>query len=305
MAGNLSVETCGDLFARSSTQASSNYGVGTDGRIGLYVEEKNRSWATSSSANDNRAVTIEVANDGGEPDWHVSDKALKATIKLVADICKRNKIKKLLWKNDPNLIGQVSKQNMTLHRWFAAKACPGDYLVSKHPYIVSEVNKKLKSNSATDEEPYIVILQIGSSGSEVKTLQTNLNTVLGVKLTVDGDFGPATENAVKTFQKKYKLSVDGVWGPNSQKKMDEVLKSASSSSSTTTYTTGVYQVIADVNIRKGAGTNYAKVGIIKDKGRYTIVQIKTSGKYVWGKLKSGAGWICIKSPSKTYAKKVS
>ena len=303
MAGNLSVETCGDLFARSSTQASSNYGVGTDGRIGLYVEEKNRSWATSSSSNDNRAVTIEVANDGGAPDWHVSDKALASTIKLIADICKRNGIKKLLWQNNSALIGQVSKQNMTLHRWFAAKACPGDYLVSKHPYIVEQVNKSLGSGGSTPSPSSggstTTELGRGDKGDAVKTLQKNLNTTINAGLIVDGDFGKATETAVKNFQKKYKLTVDGIWGSASQKKMNEVLKSA------TTYTTGVYQVIANVNIRKGAGTNYAKVGVIRDKGKYTIVQIKVNGKYTWGKLKSGAGWICIKSPSKTYAKKVS
>ena len=75
MAGNLSVETCGNMFARSSTGASSNYGIGSDGRIGLYVEESNRSWATASSSNDNRAVTIEVANSGGAPDWPISSAA--------------------------------------------------------------------------------------------------------------------------------------------------------------------------------------------------------------------------------------
>lgn len=78
MAGNLSVETCGNVFAPSSRQASSNYGIGSDGRIAMYVEEKDRSWCTSSASNDNRAVTIEVANDGGaETGWHVSDKAYK------------------------------------------------------------------------------------------------------------------------------------------------------------------------------------------------------------------------------------
>ena len=69
MAGNCSVETCGNLFASSARQASSNYGIGTDGRIALYVDEANRSWCTSSNANDQRAVTIEVANNGGAPDW--------------------------------------------------------------------------------------------------------------------------------------------------------------------------------------------------------------------------------------------
>lgn len=97
MAGNCSVETCGNLFASSSRQASSNYGIGTDGRIALYVDEANRSWCTSSNANDQRAVTIEVANNGGAPDWPVSAKAYAALLDLVTDICKRNGIKRLVW----------------------------------------------------------------------------------------------------------------------------------------------------------------------------------------------------------------
>ena len=146
MAGNLTIESCGNLFASSSRQASSNYGIGSDGRIGLYVEEKDRSWCTSNSANDHRAVTIEVANDGGAPDWHVSDAAMNSLIKLCADICKRNNIKQLLWQGNKALIGQVDKQNMTVHRWFASKSCPGNYLYNKHSYIAAEVNKLLKSS---------------------------------------------------------------------------------------------------------------------------------------------------------------
>lgn len=150
MAGDLSIETCGNVFAPSSRQASSNYGIGSDGRIGMYVEEKDRSWCSSNSANDHRAVTIEVANDGGaETGWHVSDKAYQALINLVADICKRNNIKKLLWKGDKSLIGQVSEQNMTVHRWFAAKACPGDYLYNLHGQIADEVNAKLGTGTTT------------------------------------------------------------------------------------------------------------------------------------------------------------
>ena len=86
MAGNLTVEQCGALFASPAREVSSNYGIGTDGRIALYVDEANRSWCSSSPANDNRAITIEVANDGGDPDWHVSDKALAALINLCVDI---------------------------------------------------------------------------------------------------------------------------------------------------------------------------------------------------------------------------
>lgn len=167
MAGNLSVESCGNVFAPASRQASSNYGIGSDGRIAMYVEEKDRSWASSNAANDNRAITIEVANDGGAPDWHVSDKAMASLIKLCADICKRNNIKELKWKGDKNLIGQVDKQNMTVHRWFKAKACPGDYLYNKHGYIAAEVNKILNSGSvaptpapAADKKYYRV--QVGA-----------------------------------------------------------------------------------------------------------------------------------------------
>ena len=144
MAGNLTVETCGNLFANPSRKASSNYGIGSDGRIGLYVEECNRSWCTSSSSNDNRAITIEVANNGGaDQGWPVSDAAYNSLIALLVDICQRNGIKKLLWKADKSLIGQVDKQNMTVHRWFAAKACPGDWLYNRHGQIAAEVNAKL------------------------------------------------------------------------------------------------------------------------------------------------------------------
>ena len=140
--GQCTVETLGSIFAPESRKASSNYGVGPDGRIGMYCEEKDRSWCTSSSANDSRAITIEVASDTTHP-YAVTDKALAALIELCADICKRNGIKRLLWKGDKNLIGQVDKQNMTVHRWFANKSCPGDYLYERHSYIADEVNKRL------------------------------------------------------------------------------------------------------------------------------------------------------------------
>lgn len=150
MAGNLSVESCGNVFANKSRKASSNYGIGSDGRVALYVDEKDRSWASSNASNDNRAVTIEVANDGGAPDWHVSNKALSALIDLVVDICKRNNIKKLVWStNKNNRVKHLNGCNMTVHRDFAAKACPGNYLYNKHPYIVEQVNQKLNISTTS------------------------------------------------------------------------------------------------------------------------------------------------------------
>lgn len=152
MAGNLSVETCGNVFVNK--RASSNYGIGSDGRIALYVEEKNTPWTTGSdtpkyvngitgSMLDKHAITIEVANDGGAPDWHVSDKALASLVNLCEDICKRNGIKEMKWSADKNLTGRVDLQNVAVHRWYAPKDCPGNYLYGKISYVASEVNKRL------------------------------------------------------------------------------------------------------------------------------------------------------------------
>ena len=168
MAGNLTVERCGELFAKRTRMASSNYGIGSDGRIGLYVEEKDRSWCSSNKANDMRAITIEVANDGGAATgWHVSDAAMTSLIALVADICKRNGISKLVWSTNKNdRVNYRNGCNMTVHRDFKNKACPGDYLYGKHAYIAAEVNKRLgivesentqnsKVNHTTQQKSYV------------------------------------------------------------------------------------------------------------------------------------------------------
>ena len=154
MDGNVTVDACGKRFSKISTKASSNYGVDSRGYIACYVPEEYRSWATSNASNDHRAITIEVANDGGKnTGYHVSDVALNALIKLIIDICKRNGIKKLVWStNKADRINHRNGCNMTVHRDYAAKACPGDYLMSKHPYIVEKVNAAL-SGSVTPSTP--------------------------------------------------------------------------------------------------------------------------------------------------------
>lgn len=120
--------------------ASCNYVVGYDGSIGLCVEEKNRSWCTSSRTNDNRAVTIEVASDNFHP-YAVTDKAYEALIKLVADICKRNNIDRLVWSTSKNTrMNHLNGANMTVHRDYANKACPGDYLYNRMGDIANKVN---------------------------------------------------------------------------------------------------------------------------------------------------------------------
>ncbi|MDE7362814.1 MAG: peptidoglycan DD-metalloendopeptidase family protein, partial [Oscillospiraceae bacterium] len=134
-AGNITLQGFGSTF-NGTREVSANYGVDTQGRIGIYVEECDRAWTSSSADNDHQAITIEVANDGGAPNWHVSDAALEATIKLCVDICQRNGIAKLDFTGDKS-------GNLTMHKYFAATGCPGPYLESKFPYIANEVNKRL------------------------------------------------------------------------------------------------------------------------------------------------------------------
>lgn len=141
--GQCTVETLGNIFAPTSRQASSNYGVGTDGKIGMYVEEKDRSWCSSNAANDNRAVTIEAASDTKHP-YAVNDRAFAALLDLVTDICKRNGIKKLVWSTKKaDRVNHKNGCNMTVHRDYANKSCPGDYLYNRHGEIAAEVNRRL------------------------------------------------------------------------------------------------------------------------------------------------------------------
>jgi hypothetical protein len=122
----------------------------------MYVEEEDRSWCTSSSSNDHRAITIECASDTFYP-YRMNDCVIEALIDLMTDICQRNDIAELLWEADSDLIGQVDRQNITAHRWFANKSCPGDYLYNKYPEIVAEVNKRLskeEDDTMTGEEIY-------------------------------------------------------------------------------------------------------------------------------------------------------
>ena len=141
--GQCTAETLGNIFAPTSRQASSNYGVGTDGKIGMYVEEKDRSWCSSNAANDNRAVTIEVASDTKHP-YAVNDRAFAALLDLVTDICKRNGIKKLVWSTKKaDRVNHKNGCNMTVHRDYANKSCPGDYLYNRHGEIAAEVNRRL------------------------------------------------------------------------------------------------------------------------------------------------------------------
>lgn len=228
------VEQCGNVFAPSSRQASSNYGIGVDGRVGLYVDEGDRSWASSNKYNDHRAVTIEVANDGGAPDWHVSDASWNALVELCADICRRNGIDRLIWTGDAN-------GNLTCHYMFAATACPGPYLKGRMAELAAAVNAKLGGGSAPAPAPQPApSWSCGPLGSDLsmwgplftRELQRQRGTVVdGV---ISGQpranakyfwavedatrrFGSSGSDLIRSIQGLVGVAADGYYGPASIK----------------------------------------------------------------------------------------
>lgn len=302
--GQCSVETLGNVFAPESRQASSNYGVGVDGRIGMYCEEKDRSWCSSSASNDHRAITIEVASDTTEP-YAVKDVAYNATIQLVADICKRNGIKKLVWSTDKNTrINHLNGCNMTVHRDYANKSCPGTYLYDRMGDIAAKVNAILGADETTTDTTE------KDTGSTATTIKANdIVTINSDKATYyDGKTAvPAWVRKKQWIVKQVSgdravidKSVDGenaICSPINTKYLTVVKTTDTTEAAFTPY---LVKINTDaLNIRKGAGTNYAVTGCINDRGVYTIVAESTGqGATKWGKLKSGAGWIsldyCIK-----------
>lgn len=211
MAGNLSVETCGNVFASSARQASSNYGIGSDGRVGMYVEEKDRAWTSSSSWNDNRAVTIEVANDQIGGNWHVSDAAWNKLVELCVDICKRNGMTSLTWTGDKN-------GSLTCHYMFAATNCPGPYLKSRMAELARTVTARLGGSASTS----------GGSSSSSSSSKKSVETI--AKEVIAGKWGNGTD-------RKAKLEAAGYNYNTVQAKVNELLGvsggSSSSSSSQT------------------------------------------------------------------------
>lgn len=213
MAGSMSAESCGNFFAKSSTKASSHYGIGSDGTVFMYVNESDRAWCTggtkkfggkTGSQIDQMAVTIEVANPEAKEPWHVSDIAYEKLLDLVEDIARRNGLTEVTYKED-------GSGTLQAHRWYAAKACPGDYLMERFPEIARIVTERLSGWEGCDS-----------------VVATRRELPFTVKVTVER-----------------------------------------------------------LNIREGAGVDYAVVGVIEDCGVYTIVE--TVGN--WGLLKSGVGWI--------------
>ena len=279
--GQASVESMGSWFSNPQAKASCNYGIGADGRITLIVDEEDRSWCSSSPSNDNRAITIECASDSAHP-YAINDRVYKSLIALCADICKRNKIKELKWKADKSLIGKPDKQNMTVHRWFANKACPGDYIYNRLGQIAREVNARLgveNQNGPDDKKQNRPVEQVWY---RVRRAWNDAKTQIGAFHDIELAKKNADEHpGYSVFNEDDKCVYSG---------KDEKIK--------------LFKVRVDIpnlNIRKGPGTNYETTGDYTRVGEFTIVDIADGpgSKNSWGKLKSGAGWISL-----DYARKI-
>lgn len=268
--GQLSAETICDCFPAGG-EASCNYGIGTDGRVSLCVEEKNRSWCSSSNANDQRAVTIECASDKAEP-YAMNSAVYGTLIKLCTDICKRNGKRKLLWFADKDKsLGYAPKSDemvLTVHRWFANKSCPGDWLYARLGDLAAKVTAAIGSSTETPEVDTAVLYRVRKTWADSKS-QKGAYKILA--------------NAKKCVNENAGYSVFDESG-------NVVYTKASGFSS--------YMVrvsIDNLNIRRGPGTNHARSGQYTGIGSFTIVE-ESAGEGAdagWSRLKGGAGWISL------------
>ena len=274
--GQCSVETLGSIFLPTSRQASCNYGIGVDGRVGMYVEEKNRSWCSSSSANDQRAVTIECASDTTEP-YAFKDVVYQKLITLCVDICRRNGKTKLLWLGDKDKTLSYEPKSdemvLTVHRWFANKSCPGNWMYARMGNLAEKVTAQLGGSSGSTGTEDSQLYRVRKTWSDSKSQKGSYKILSNAKKCADANQGYSVFDA----------SGNLVYAP------------ASSTSETSDVPFTVQVSITDLNIRKGPGTDYAKTGKFTGKGVFTILEVK-SGKGStagWGRLKSGAGWISL------------
>ena len=230
--GQCSVETLGNVFAPASRQASSNYGIGADGKIGMYCEEKNRSWCSSSNANDQRAVTIECASNTKSP-YAMKDVVYQSLIKLCVDICKRNGKTKLLWFGDKgkslNYKPKADEMVITVHRWFANKSCPGDWLYSRLDDLASKVTAQLgtssQNTSSTVKKP---LYRVRKTWKDAKSQKGAFNNLSNAKKCADNNKGYYVfdDKGKVVYPAQKKKSVDtiarevirGDWGNGDERK---------------------------------------------------------------------------------------
>lgn len=268
--GQVTVERLGEIFAKPARKASSNYGIGKDGRVALYVDEKNRSWCTSSKWNDQRAITVECASDATAP-YAFKEVVFNRLIDLLVDCCQRNGKTKVLWfGNKDKSVNYKPKDNemlLTVHRWFDKnRSCPGDWMYSRMQKLADEANKRLGGQPQPQPTPEKDLYRVRKSWDDAKSQKGAFKNLDNAKKCCDDYPGYSVYNSkgecLYTSPKKEKFKVR--------------------------------VTINDLNIRAGAGTNYPVVGVT-GKGVFTIVETSPGQGSVkgWGKLLSGKGWISL------------
>ena len=283
--GQLSAESICGCFTSPSREASCNYGIGKDGKVSLCVEEKNRSWCSSSNANDQRAVTIECASDLNAP-YAMNSAVYESLVKLCTDICKRNGKKKLLWLADKtktlNYSPKSDEMVLTVHRWFANKSCPGSWMYARMGDLAAKVTAQLGGSAPTPSTPSTdkTLYRVRKSWADAGSQKGAFSILENAKKCADANPGYSVFDGKGT--KVYPRNT-----------------SAPAASANVPFRVQVS--ITDLNIRKGPGTDYGRTGKFTGKGVFTITEVK-SGKGStagWGRLKSGAGWISL-----DYAKRI-
>lgn len=276
MAGVLSAEGCGRIFQNAGRGASSNYGIGNDGKIGCYVEEENRAWTSSNRENDCQAITIEVSNSSVGGEYPVSSAAWNSLIKLCADICRRYGFR-LTYDGTKN--GSLTRHNM-----FANTNCPGKYLQDRFPQIVKEVNALLDGGTPTPEptptpsgDSYTV--KVTADALNIRSGAGTNNPVVGCIR----DKG--TYTIVETQGNWGRLKSGAGWIC-----LDYTSKNGGSTPSSSGYVLGLYVVNtpSGLNVREGAGTNYAIKKTYANGTRFDTYEIKGD----WARTPSG--WVCLK-----------
>ncbi|MCM1324343.1 MAG: phage tail tip lysozyme, partial [Acetobacter sp.] len=262
--GQLSAEAIGGCFTSSSRQASCNYGIGKDGKVVLVVDEANRSWCTSSNANDQRAVTIECASDATEP-YAFNNAVYNKLIDLCVDICKRNGKKKLLWISDKNKALNYNPKSdemvLTVHRWFANKSCPGNWMYARMGDLANKVNAKLGSGTVTTPSAPTTNKNYPAVPFTVKVIVSDLNIRKTPNGTVTGKYtgkGTFTIDQVQNGWGHLKSNAGWIYLENaSYVTIGKTVAGSSSTAPSTKPAASSYlvKVTADsLNIRKGPGT---------------------------------------------------
>lgn len=281
-AGVGTLETFKNIVMNPNREMSANYAIDMNGNIGLFCPEADRSWCSSSQWNDNRAITIEVANSayGDASGWPISDASYKALIRLCVDICKRNGIPKLEFTGDKN-------GSLTYHYMYAATGCPGPYIKARTQQICNDVNAQLQSSTTPESTGYLVSLEANApiydtAGGKVVSKITKATKYTIVK---DKKIGYITYGLLKSNAGwvVVKDETPAVHTPTTPTTQSELYKKSLKAS--------------DLIYKEAGGSTIGTVGA---NGVFTIVEEKTVGNQVFGKLKSGKGWVLVKTLSSSW-----